>query len=43
MAIGPGIGTNKETAMALVEQVRRTQVPLVLDADALNILGEHKG
>ncbi|MCF0159877.1 MAG: NAD(P)H-hydrate dehydratase [Bacteroidaceae bacterium] len=43
VAIGPGIGTNKETAMALVEQVRRTQVPLVLDADALNILGEHKG
>lgn len=43
VAIGPGIGTSKETALALVEQIRRTQVPLVLDADALNILGDHKG
>ena len=43
VAIGPGIGTSKETAMALIEQIRRTQVPLVLDADALNILGEHRG
>lgn len=42
VAIGPGIGTAKETAMALIEQIRRTQVPLVLDADALNILGEHR-
>lgn len=43
IAIGPGIGTTKETAIALVEQMRRTQSPLVLDADALNILGDHRG
>lgn len=42
-AIGPGIGTAKETAIALVEQMRRTATPLILDADALNILGDHRG
>lgn len=43
VAIGPGIGIQKETAVAFVEQIRRTQVPLILDADALNILGDHRG
>lgn len=39
VAIGPGIGHRDTTAIALIAQIRRTSVPLVLDADALNILG----
>ena len=43
VGIGPGIGTNKRTALALIEQMSHCPTPLVLDADALNILGGHKG
>lgn len=43
VAIGPGIGTQKDTALAVIDQIRRTHGALVLDADALNILGEHQG
>lgn len=43
IAIGPGIGTAKETALAFIEQIRRAQSPVVVDADALNILGDHRG
>lgn len=43
VGIGPGIGTDKCTALALMEQLSQTTVPMVLDADALNILAEHKG
>lgn len=43
VAIGPGLGTMKDTSLAVIEQIRRTMCPLVLDADALNILGEHQG
>ncbi|MGM9705061.1 MAG: NAD(P)H-hydrate dehydratase [Prevotella sp.] len=42
IGIGPGLGTNENTAMALISQIRRTQCPLVVDADALNILGTHR-
>ena len=42
IAIGPGIGQNKETALALIEQVRHASIPVVLDADALNILGLYR-
>lgn len=42
MAIGPGIGQRDTTAVALISQVRRTTIPAVLDADALNILGSRK-
>lgn len=41
IAIGPGIGTHLETAYAMIEEARRAQVPVILDADALNILAEH--
>ncbi len=37
VAIGPGIGTRPETAVALMEQINRAECPLVLDADAINI------
>ena len=30
------------TAIALIAQLRRNQIPMVVDADALNILGSHK-
>lgn len=43
IGIGPGIGTNKDTAIAFIEQVSHAKAPLVLDADAINILGSHKG
>ena len=39
MAIGPGIGTTEQTCIAMISQLRRTQCPVVADADALNILG----
>lgn len=42
VAIGPGIGQRDTTAVALISQIRRTHKPLVLDADALNILGSRK-
>jgi NAD(P)H-hydrate epimerase len=38
MAIGPGIGTTEQTAIAMIAQMRRAQCPVVADADALNIL-----
>lgn len=42
LGIGPGIGQNENTAIALITQIRKTQVPIVLDADALNILASHR-
>ena len=42
LGIGPGLGQVEGTAIALMAQLRRTQAPVVLDADALNILGNHK-
>lgn len=43
VAIGPGIGTDKRTALAFIEQVSHTNGPLLIDADGINILGGHKG
>lgn len=43
LAIGPGIGTEKETAVALIEQLSHATGPLIIDADAIHILAEHKG
>ncbi len=42
IAVGPGIGTAKETGKALKELLLTCNVPLVLDADALNILSENR-
>ena len=42
IGIGPGIGTQEHTAIALISQIRRSQCPIVLDADALNILANHR-
>lgn len=42
IGIGPGIGTEKETQSALKVLIQNAKIPLVLDADALNILAENK-
>ncbi len=36
LAIGPGIGTHKETQHFVTSLVRQTELPVVLDADGLN-------
>ena len=44
IGIGPGVGTGQETSEALhrmLETMAGTSIPMVLDADALNILAEH--
>lgn len=42
LGIGPGLGTGENTAIALIAQIRRCNCPMVLDADAINILGSHR-
>ena len=42
LGIGPGLGTSEQTAIAIIAQLRRTQCPLVADADAINILANHR-
>ena len=42
MGIGPGLGTEETTAIAMISQIRRTQAPTVIDADGLNILASHR-
>lgn len=42
IGIGPGIGKNEETANLLKLLIQQAKVPLVLDADALNILSANK-
>lgn len=41
VGIGPGIGQQEETAWLLKELIFTSENPLVLDADALNILAKH--
>jgi NAD(P)H-hydrate epimerase len=42
LGIGPGLGQSEQTAIALISQLRRTQCPIVVDADALNMLANHR-
>ena len=42
LGIGPGLGTNEQTAIAVIAQIRRCQCPVVVDADAINILANHR-
>ena len=42
LALGPGLGQNENTAIAVFNQVHRAACPIVLDADAINILGNHR-
>lgn len=41
VAAGPGLGQSPEAAQFLFALLDRTRVPMVLDADALNILASH--
>jgi NAD(P)H-hydrate epimerase len=41
LAVGPGISQHPETAKFVLGLVGQTQVPLVLDADGLNIASHH--
>ncbi|MDE3252993.1 MAG: NAD(P)H-hydrate dehydratase [Bacteroidota bacterium] len=41
LGIGPGIGTSEPTANCLIQILQQAKKPMVLDADALNILGMH--
>ena len=41
IGMGPGLGQSEDTAIAMIAQIRRASVPVVLDADALNILANH--
>ncbi len=40
IAIGPGLGKEKKSAKALNQLMKEVKVPLVIDADALNLLSE---
>lgn len=42
VGVGPGIGTHVQTAHALAELMRQFGKPMVLDADALNLLAAHR-
>ena len=42
IGVGPGIGLKRNTQKALHELIEKAEVPMVLDADALNILSEDK-
>lgn len=46
VGIGPGLGTDERTAMAVhgyTKACKEAGIPLVLDADALNIIAQHPG
>lgn len=42
VGIGPGLGKAVETEAALLEQIEICHAPMVVDADALNLLGEKR-
>jgi ADP-dependent NAD(P)H-hydrate dehydratase / NAD(P)H-hydrate epimerase len=41
LAVGPGLGQDPATEKFLLHLLEKTQLPLVVDADALNILARH--
>lgn len=42
IAIGPGIGVNEDSLKKIDQLIQYAEVPLVVDADALNILSKNK-
>jgi ADP-dependent NAD(P)H-hydrate dehydratase / NAD(P)H-hydrate epimerase len=42
IGVGPGIGTSSQTQQAVKLLIQNSAIPLVIDADAINILGENK-
>lgn len=41
VALGPAIGTHDETRAFVIELVKRTRLPMVIDADALTLLSQN--
>lgn len=41
IGIGPGLGTKDETKKAFFKLIEQCNIPIVIDADALNILAKH--
>ena len=41
IAIGPGLGLEDRSRKAVLELVQNTEIPLIIDADGLNILAQH--
>lgn len=41
IAIGPGLGISEESAQAFTELLEKETRPLIIDADALNLIGAH--
>ncbi|HZH86641.1 MAG TPA: NAD(P)H-hydrate dehydratase [Brumimicrobium sp.] len=39
--VGPGIGTSKETAQFLADFLKKVNMPIVIDADAINCIAEN--
>lgn len=42
VALGPGLGVNQDTRTLVTEIVRKSPIPVLLDADALNALAKSK-
>jgi ADP-dependent NAD(P)H-hydrate dehydratase / NAD(P)H-hydrate epimerase len=42
LAIGPGMGTDKKTLEAFKNMLKEVKFPLVIDADAINLLSKNK-
>jgi len=42
IGIGPGIGLHKDTEKAIVKLIKNSKIPLVIDADAINIISRNK-
>ncbi|MCX6297075.1 MAG: NAD(P)H-hydrate dehydratase [Bacteroidetes bacterium] len=42
IAVGPGLGNNKHTQIFLEKLIQNSFIPLVLDADAINMISENK-
>ncbi|MEZ5015427.1 MAG: NAD(P)H-hydrate dehydratase [Flavipsychrobacter sp.] len=43
IGIGPGLGTNENTARAFSQFIEECKVPVVIDADGLNLLAQRSG
>lgn len=41
LGIGPGLGVEEGSALAMMTQIQMAQCPIVLDADAINLLSTH--
>jgi len=42
IGIGPGLGKDSKTVQALGNLLKKSKLPMVLDADAINIIAEHQ-